>query len=82
MKRSRYNPEQIAFALRQAEEDTPVVEVCSDGASTPARSFLTKLSPIGSRNYISPCPEALGCIPSARLERQIRISPGEKHEQL
>ena len=28
MKRSRYSPEQIAFALRQAENGTPVVEVC------------------------------------------------------
>ena len=28
MKRSRYTPEQIAFALRQAENGTPVVEVC------------------------------------------------------
>ncbi len=28
MKRSRYTPEQIAFALRQAENGTSVVEVC------------------------------------------------------
>ncbi len=28
MKRYRYTPEQIAFALRQAESGTPVVEVC------------------------------------------------------
>ncbi len=28
MKRSRYTPEQIAFALRQAESGTAVVEVC------------------------------------------------------
>ena len=28
MKRPRYTPEQIAFALRQAENGTPVVEVC------------------------------------------------------
>ena len=28
MKRSRYTPEQMAFALRQAENGTPVVEVC------------------------------------------------------
>ena len=28
MKKSRYNPEQIAFALRQAESGTPVPEVC------------------------------------------------------
>ena len=28
MKRSRYSPEQIAFALRQAENGTSVVEVC------------------------------------------------------
>ena len=27
-KRSRYSSEQIAFALRQAENGTPVVEVC------------------------------------------------------
>ena len=28
MKKSRYTAEQIAFALRQAEEGAPVVEVC------------------------------------------------------
>jgi putative transposase len=28
MKESRYNPEQIAFALRQTESGTPVPEVC------------------------------------------------------
>ena len=28
MKKSRYSPEQIAFALRQAESGTPVPEVC------------------------------------------------------
>jgi putative transposase len=28
MKKSRYNPEQIAFALRQVESGTPVPEVC------------------------------------------------------
>ena len=28
MKKSRYNPEQIAFALRQADSGTPVTEVC------------------------------------------------------
>ena len=28
MKRSRYSPEQVAFGLRQAEEGTPVAEVC------------------------------------------------------
>lgn len=28
MKRSRFTDQQIAFALRQAEEGTPVAEVC------------------------------------------------------
>jgi len=28
VKKSRYNPEQIAFALRQAESGTSVPEVC------------------------------------------------------
>ena len=28
MKKSRYNPEQIAFVLRQAESGIPVLEVC------------------------------------------------------
>ena len=28
MKRSRYRPEQIAFALRQAENGAAVAEVC------------------------------------------------------
>jgi putative transposase len=28
MKNSRYSPEQVAFAMRQAESGTPVPEVC------------------------------------------------------
>ena len=28
MKKSRYTPGQIAFALRQAEDGTPVLKVC------------------------------------------------------
>ena len=28
MKKSRYSPERVAFGLRQAEEGTPVAEVC------------------------------------------------------
>ena len=28
MKSPRYSPEQVAFGLRQAEEGTPVAEVC------------------------------------------------------
>ena len=28
MKSTRYTPEQVAFGLRQAEEGTPVSEVC------------------------------------------------------
>jgi putative transposase len=28
MKSSRYTPEQVAFAMRQAESGTPVPEVC------------------------------------------------------
>ena len=28
MRGSRYSPEQVAFGLRQAEEGTPVSEVC------------------------------------------------------
>jgi putative transposase len=28
MKSSRYSPEQVAFAMRQAESGTPVPEVC------------------------------------------------------
>ena len=28
MKKSRYNPEQITFALRQVESGTPVPEIC------------------------------------------------------
>ncbi len=28
MKKSRYSPEQVAFALRQAERGTPVSEIC------------------------------------------------------
>ena len=28
MKKSRYTPEQVAFAMRQAESGTPVPEVC------------------------------------------------------
>ncbi len=36
MKRKRFSVEQIAFALRQAESGTPVVEVCREmGVSEP-----------------------------------------------
>ena len=36
MKSSRYTPEQVAFGLRQAEEGTPVSEVCRKmGTQTP-----------------------------------------------
>ncbi len=28
MKKSRYSPEQVAFALRQAERGTPVSDIC------------------------------------------------------
>jgi len=28
MKKSKYSPEQVAFALRQAESGTPVSEIC------------------------------------------------------
>ena len=28
MKKSRYSPEQVAFALREAEGGTPVSEIC------------------------------------------------------
>ena len=38
MKRSRYAPEQIAFALRQAENGTPVVEVCRNDLPPETRS--------------------------------------------
>ena len=31
MKSSRYTPEQVAFALRQAEGGTPVLELCRNG---------------------------------------------------
>ena len=30
MKSSRYSPEEVAFGLRQAEDGTPVAEVCRD----------------------------------------------------
>lgn len=33
MKRSRFSEQQIAFILRQAEEGTPVAEVCRKAAS-------------------------------------------------
>ena len=34
MKSSRYTAEQIAFALRQAKSDAPVLEVCRKMGST------------------------------------------------
>jgi putative transposase len=33
MKKSRFSEQQIAFVLRQAEEGTPVVEVCRNRGS-------------------------------------------------
>ena len=37
---------------------------------------------VPERFSISPCPKPLGSMSSPRMERQIRIPPGEKHEQL
>lgn len=36
MKKSKFTDEQIAFALRQAEVGTPVVEACRKMGITPA----------------------------------------------
>ena len=66
MKSSRYSPEQVAFALRQAEECTRVSEVCRNmgtrnntdrrvagGASTPVRS-----QSIGSPSSVDSHPDS------------------------
>ena len=48
----------------------------------PGKIFPDEAQPHRGRNYISPCPKPLGSMSSPRMERQIRISPGEDHEQL
>ena len=47
MKKSRYTPEQVAFGLRQAEEDTPVAEVCRKLASVSRPSTAGRRSSRG-----------------------------------
>ena len=47
MKRSRYTPEQIAFALRQAENGTPVVEVCRKMGIAEQTSYRWKKRYVG-----------------------------------
>ncbi len=43
MKESRYAPEEVAFGLLQAEEDTPVSEVCRKmGISTSHLSLIMR----------------------------------------
>jgi len=39
MNRIRYNSEQIAFVLRQAESGTAVEEVCEPRWASPSRGF-------------------------------------------
>ena len=44
MKKSRYTPEQGTFGLRQAEEGTPVAEVCRRWASASRPSTAGSLA--------------------------------------
>jgi putative transposase len=42
MKKSRYTEEQIAFALRQADSGTPVVDVCRQMGISEATFYVWK----------------------------------------
>ena len=55
---------------------------CPDAGFNPGKIFPDEAQPHRGRNYISPCPKPLGSMSSARMERQIRISPGENDGQL
>jgi hypothetical protein len=55
---------------------------CPDAGFNPGKIFPDEAQPHRGQNYISPCPKPIGSMSSARMERQIRISPGENDEQL
>jgi len=42
MKRSKFSEEQVAYALRQAESGTPVVDVCRQLGVSESTFFLWK----------------------------------------
>ena len=43
MKKSRFSEQQIAFVLRQADEGTPVAEVCRKAGISEASFYPTSL---------------------------------------
>ena len=46
MKQNKFTDSQIAFILRQAEEGTPVAEVCRN------RGYRSRLIIVGARNMV------------------------------
>ncbi len=50
MKNSRYTPEQVAFGLHQAEEGTPVAEVCRKQGISEAPTTGGSQSTVGWRS--------------------------------
>ena len=52
MKKSRFSEQQIAFVLRQAEEGTPVAEVCPKAGISEASFYIYGAESEGMRTVI------------------------------
>ena len=71
-----------AFSERDMAAAKRLRAARDEAGFNPGKIFPDEAQPHRGRNYISPCPKPMGPMSSARMERPIRIPPGEKHEQL
>ena len=87
MKKSRYTDEQIAFALKQAETDTPVAEVIRQAVARPANDKLGEGPSIhrdaagvypSSQNQAAPFAECGGHSRQSSGLRRVRVN-GRPH---